>query len=103
MVSAKPTGPIPVVWSQQCLRHEPGGEVWLGVREPGTELPERARVILAALRAAGADVVPAAAHGDEALMAVHDRLVPALRGSCRRAWQLRRRGREPQPAAGPGN
>ena len=63
---------IPVVWSQQCLRHEPGGEVWLGVREPGTELPERARVILAALRAAGADVVPAAAHGDEALMAVHD-------------------------------
>ena len=23
--------PVPVVWSEDCLRHEPGGEVWLGV------------------------------------------------------------------------
>ena len=36
------TLPIPVVWSDDCLRHEPGGEVWLGEREPGTELPARA-------------------------------------------------------------
>ncbi len=26
---------IPVVWSPDCLLHEPGGEVWLGVREAG--------------------------------------------------------------------
>lgn len=38
---------IPVVWSEECLQPEPGGEVWLGVREPGTELPDRASVILA--------------------------------------------------------
>jgi len=63
---------IPVVWSEECLRHEPGGEVWLGVRERGTELPERAEAILAALRTAGAAVVPAVAHDDEVLRAVHD-------------------------------
>jgi hypothetical protein len=64
--------PIPVVWSEACLRHEPGGEVWLGVREPGTEVPERAEVILAALGAAGAAVLPAAPHDDDVLRAVHD-------------------------------
>ena len=30
------TLPVPVVWSEDCLRHEPGGEVWLGVRDDGT-------------------------------------------------------------------
>jgi acetoin utilization deacetylase AcuC-like enzyme len=63
---------IPVVWDEACLRHEPAWEVWLGVREPGTEVPERARVLLAALQAAGAPVVPATPHGDEVLRAVHD-------------------------------
>jgi acetoin utilization deacetylase AcuC-like enzyme len=63
---------IPVVWDEACLQHEPAWEVWLGVREPGTEVPERARVLLAALQAAGAPVVPATPHGDEVLRAVHD-------------------------------
>ena len=36
---------IPVVWSPDCLRHEPDGEVWLGVWEQGTEVPERAVVL----------------------------------------------------------
>jgi len=40
-----PAPGTPVVWSEECLRHGPGGEVWLGVREPGTELPDRASVI----------------------------------------------------------
>jgi acetoin utilization deacetylase AcuC-like enzyme len=61
-----------VVWSEQCLLHEPGGEVWLGVRDVGTEVPARAQVLRDALAAAGAPVVPAAAHGDEILRAVHD-------------------------------
>src|SRR5262249_8652347 len=63
---------LPVVWSEDCLRHEPAGEVWLGVWEPGTELPERANVLLAALGDAGARVADARRHDTDALLAVHD-------------------------------
>jgi len=63
---------IPVIWSEDCLRHEPGGEVWLGVREDGTEVPERAQAILRAVRGAGAAVCPADRHQIEALHSVHD-------------------------------
>jgi acetoin utilization deacetylase AcuC-like enzyme len=62
---------VPVVWSPDCLLHEPGGEVWLGVREAGTEVPERAMVILRALRDAGAPVLPASRHEVEDLHSVH--------------------------------
>src|SRR5215472_9196591 len=67
--------PVPVVWSEDCLSHEPDGEVWLGVREQGTEVPARALVLRDALTAAGAPVVPAQPHGEEILRTVHD---PAL-------------------------
>jgi len=67
--------PVPVVWSEDCLRHEPGGEVWLGVRDPGTEVPARALVLRDALAAAGAPVVPARPHGEQVLRAVHDPLL----------------------------
>jgi acetoin utilization deacetylase AcuC-like enzyme len=63
---------IPVVWSADCLLHRPDGEVWLGVWEPGTEVPQRAEVLLAALRSAGAPVLPAQPHDDAALASVHD-------------------------------
>jgi acetoin utilization deacetylase AcuC-like enzyme len=63
---------IPVVWSPDCLLHEPRGEVWLGTMTPGTELPARAEVIRDVLSAAGAPVVAATAHPDDALRAVHD-------------------------------
>ena len=63
---------LPVVWSEDCLRHEPAGEVWLGVWEPGTELPERATVLLAALTQAGATVTDTRRHMDATLLAVHD-------------------------------
>ena len=33
---------MPVVWSDRHHLHEPGGEFWVGVRTPGSELPERA-------------------------------------------------------------
>jgi acetoin utilization deacetylase AcuC-like enzyme len=76
--------PVPVVWSEDCLRHEPGGEVWLGVRDDGTELPARALVLREALAAAGATVVPAVPHGDEIVRTVHDpELVDHLAG----VWQ----------------
>jgi acetoin utilization deacetylase AcuC-like enzyme len=64
--------PVPVVWSEDCLRHEPAGEVWLGVWDAGTEGPARALALRDALTAAGAPVVPAAQHDDTILRAVHD-------------------------------
>ena len=67
--------PVPVVWSEDCLRHEPAGEVWLGVRDPGTETPARALVLRDALTAAGAPLLAAKQHGDEVLRAVHDPLL----------------------------
>ena len=71
-MSEQPGLTVPVVWSEDCLRHEPGGEVWLGVRDQGTEVPARALVLRDALAAAGAPIVPARPHGDEILRAVHD-------------------------------
>ncbi|HEY7381212.1 MAG TPA: histone deacetylase family protein [Gaiella sp.] len=63
---------VPLVWTDDHRLHEPGGEVWIGVRIPGDEVPERAQRIREALVAAGAPVVEAAAHDDEALLFVHD-------------------------------
>jgi acetoin utilization deacetylase AcuC-like enzyme len=63
---------MPIVWHSDCLLHEPDGEVWLGVWEAGTEIPERATVLLDALTSAGAEVAPASAHDDAAILAVHD-------------------------------
>jgi acetoin utilization deacetylase AcuC-like enzyme len=75
---------LPVVWSDDCRRHDPGGEVFVGVRTPGTETPARMDAIRVALAEAGATFVPAEAHGDAALLAVHDAaLVDCLRG----AWE----------------
>ena len=71
---------LPFVWSDDCLRHEPAGEVWVGVRTPATEVPARAVAIRGDLVAAGAREVTAAAHDDSALLAVHD---PAF---LRTAW-----------------
>ena len=62
----------PVVWSDDVLRHEPRTEVWVGVPTPGTEVPDRARVLLEAVTAAGARVVPSSAYDDEVLRRVHD-------------------------------
>jgi acetoin utilization deacetylase AcuC-like enzyme len=74
---------MPVVWSDRHRLHDPGGEVWVGVRTPGTELPERAERIRAALVAEGARLTGAEGQPDEALLAVHD---PALADHLARAW-----------------
>src|SRR5580704_4468453 len=79
--------PVPVVWSEDCLRHEPAGEVWLGVRDQGTEVPARALVLRDALAAAGAPVVPASRHGDEILRAVHDPLLLDHLAGVWREWE----------------
>ena len=62
---------VPVVWSPDCLLHEPAAEIWLGVRTPGTELPERVARILAEATKAGAPVVAASRHDDAYLAMVH--------------------------------
>jgi len=72
---------VVVVWTGRHRLHEPGGEVWVGVRTPGTELPERAERIRAEL--AGARIVEAREQPDSALLAVHD---GALLDYLSRAW-----------------
>ena len=73
----------PFVWSDDCLRHEPVAEVWVGVRTTATEVPGRAVAIRAALAAAGAREIAAVPHDDSALLAVHD---PALVEFLRTSW-----------------
>ncbi len=76
---------MPLVWSDHHRLHEPGGEVWVGVRTPGTEVPERAERIRAAVEAAGAPVVEAEDAPDDIALRFHD---PALVAWLRDAWDL---------------
>jgi acetoin utilization deacetylase AcuC-like enzyme len=75
---------LPFVWSDECLRHEPEAEVWVGTRTPATEVPARASAIREALLEVGARAHAAVAHEDSALLAVHD---PTLVEFLRTAWQ----------------
>jgi acetoin utilization deacetylase AcuC-like enzyme len=74
---------MPVVWSERHRLHDPGGEVWVGVRTPGSELPERAERIRAALAEHGGRIVNAEPQPDDALTSVHD---PELAGHLAGAW-----------------
>ncbi len=74
---------MPVVWSDRHRLHAPGGELWVGIRTPGTELPERAERIREALAVAGAQIVEAGPQPDETLRAVHD---AALLDYLEHAW-----------------
>ena len=80
---------IPVTWSDTHRLHAPRTAVWVGVRIDADELPERAELIRAALVDAGAPVVEAAPHPDDALLAVHD---PGLVDFLRTAWADWHRG-----------
>jgi acetoin utilization deacetylase AcuC-like enzyme len=74
---------MPVVWSDRHRLHDPDGEVWVGVRTPGTELPERADRVRAALAAHGARFTDAAPRPDDAVRSVHD---PSLLDYLAAAW-----------------
>jgi acetoin utilization deacetylase AcuC-like enzyme len=74
---------LPFVWSDDCLRHEPEAEIWVGTSTPATEVPARAVAVRGELLAAEAREVAAVAHDDSALLAVHD---PALVEFLRTAW-----------------
>ena len=60
-----------VFWSPRTRLHEPKGEIWAGKPSPGDEGPERVDTILAALTAAGHELVEADTQDDAALRAVH--------------------------------
>jgi acetoin utilization deacetylase AcuC-like enzyme len=74
---------MPVVWSDRCRLHDPGGEIFVGVRTPGTEVVARSDAILAALAEADARIVDSEQHPDSALQTVHD---PALLEFLESAW-----------------
>jgi acetoin utilization deacetylase AcuC-like enzyme len=74
---------MPVVWTDDHRLHDPGGEIWVGVRTPGSELPARVERIRDALEAEGASIVAAEAQPDDALHSVHD---AELTTHLARAW-----------------
>ena len=74
---------VPFVWSEEHRKHVPDGEIWVGVHTPGTELPIRADRIRDSLAEAGAELIAAAPHADEAALALHD---PGMVDWLRSAW-----------------
>jgi acetoin utilization deacetylase AcuC-like enzyme len=76
---------IPLVWTDLHRDHVPGGEIWVGVRTRGTELPARAAAIRSGLESAGAPVVEAEVAPDDVALRFHD---PELVGWLRDAWVL---------------
>ena len=77
---------MPVVWSERCSLHDPQREHWIGIATPAAEVPARTAAILASLTAAGAPLVEATEHGDEALYAVHDRALVDYLASAWAEW-----------------
>jgi acetoin utilization deacetylase AcuC-like enzyme len=75
---------IPVVSSEDCERHDPHAEIWVGVRTVGTEVAARVSAIRDTSVAAGLPQVAAVPHDDEVLSMVHS---PELLGYLRTAWQ----------------
>jgi acetoin utilization deacetylase AcuC-like enzyme len=75
---------LPVVWSDRCLLHEPGAEIWVGVRTPAAETPARAKAIRTALSTRFVDAQP---HPDEALLEVHDAELLAYLASAWEEWE----------------
>ncbi len=83
-MNAGPLAAVPFLATELAGSHDPGGEVYVGVRTPGTELPARAERIEAALLEAGADRVEAEPVPDEQALALHD---PGLVAYLREAWE----------------
>jgi len=86
---------MPIVWSDRHRLHEPDGEIWVGVRTPGTEVPARADSIRAELERAGARVVEAPDAADEAALAVHDRALLDYLADAYPAWEAAGLTRDP--------
>ena len=61
---------MPVVWSDRCLLHDPGREIWVGLPTEASEVPARIDRILDTL--ARPDLLIAEPHDDEILKTIHD-------------------------------
>lgn len=86
---------MPFAWSGRQLAHRPEGEVWVGVRTPGTELPERALRIRDAVAEAGAREVEAAIQSDSRALGLHDPDLVAYLETAWSEWEAAGLTREP--------
>ena len=86
-VGSMPTLQMPVVATDLHELHRPDGEVWVGVRIPGTEVPERVERIRAALDRLDARVVEPEDHGLEPILAVHDAAMVEFLATAWERWE----------------
>jgi acetoin utilization deacetylase AcuC-like enzyme len=79
---------MPVVWDERCRLHDPAGEVFVGVRTPGTEVRGRLDAITTALT--DARLVAAEPHDDEVLLDVHDEALVDFLSTAWENWDASR-------------
>ena len=77
---------MPVVWSDSCRLHDPGGEIWVGVRTEGTEVAARVDAVRNSLVRNGARIVEAESHPDETVLRVHDDSLLSYLASAWEEW-----------------
>jgi acetoin utilization deacetylase AcuC-like enzyme len=77
---------MPVVWSDSCRLHDPGGEIWIGVRTEGTEVAARVDAVRDSLVRNGARIVETESHSDESLLRVHDDSLLSYLASAWEEW-----------------
>jgi acetoin utilization deacetylase AcuC-like enzyme len=84
---------MPVVWDERCRLHDPAGEIFVGVRTPGTETLDRLDAIVDAL--GDARLTAAEPHDDELLLAVHDAALVEFLASAWETWDASRVREDP--------
>ena len=77
---------MPVVAAKADREHQPEGEVWVGVRTPGTESSMRSEAIRAALTAAGTSILEPVSHPESCLLEVHDERLLEWLEQAHREW-----------------
>src|SRR6476660_2022990 len=77
---------MPVVWSDSCRLHNPGGEIWIGVRTEGTEVAARINAVRDSLVRKRARIVGAKSHPDESLLRAHDDSLLSYLASAWEEW-----------------
>jgi acetoin utilization deacetylase AcuC-like enzyme len=81
---------MPVVWSDSCRLHDPGGEIWIGMRTEGTEVAARVDAVRDSLVRNGARIVEAESHPTESLLRVHDDSLLSYLASAWEEWTAAR-------------